>query len=152
MIRSTKNILLALDTSTRTAGLALYDGSEVLVEFTWSSLDHHTVELAPAIADAFEKARVKYTDLAALAVARGPGSFTGLRIGFALAKGLALSRRSFCYDPNTDFLATAQPPRPADIAPLRAGRGRYLFLVCSRIHEIRTRGADSTRISSSYQY
>ncbi len=135
MIRSTKNILLALDTSTRTAGLALYDGSEVLVEFTWSSLDHHTVELAPAIAGAFEKARVKYSDLAALAVARGPGSFTGLRIGFALAKGLALARHiPLVTIPTLDFLASAQPPRELPmVALLRAGRGRlacswYMFL------------------------
>ncbi|OGO33612.1 MAG: tRNA (adenosine(37)-N6)-threonylcarbamoyltransferase complex dimerization subunit type 1 TsaB [Chloroflexi bacterium RBG_16_54_18] len=128
-------MLLALDTSTRTAGLALYDGSEVLVEFTWTSLDHHTVELAPAIADAFEKARVKYSDLAAMAVARGPGSFTGLRIGFALAKGLALSRHiPLITIPTLDFLAAAQPPRDLPmVALLRAGRGRlacswYMFL------------------------
>jgi tRNA threonylcarbamoyladenosine biosynthesis protein TsaB len=130
MKRSTKNILLALDTSTRTAGLALYDGSEVLVEFTWASQDYHTVELAPTIADAIQKARIKYSDLAAMAVARGPGSFTGLRIGFALAKGLALARHiPLVTIPTLDFLASAQPPLDLPmVALLRAGRGR---LACS---------------------
>ena len=42
-------MLLAVDTSTRTVGLALYDGVQVLYELTWTSNDFHTVELAPAV-------------------------------------------------------------------------------------------------------
>lgn len=126
MIRSAKNVLLAVDTSTRTTGLALFDGKEVLVEFTWISQDYHTIELAPAIAEAFAKARITHADLAALAVARGPGSFTGLRIGLALAKGLALARHiPIVGIPTLDFLAAAQPALEMPlVAALRAGRGR----------------------------
>jgi tRNA A37 threonylcarbamoyladenosine modification protein TsaB len=43
-------MLLAVDTSTAQVGLALYDGSQVAQEYTWRSSQHHTVELAPAIA------------------------------------------------------------------------------------------------------
>lgn len=126
MTRSTRQILLAIDSSTRSAGLALYDGAEVLVESTWTSLDHHTTELAPAVANAFAKSGITFSELAALAVARGPGSFTGLRIGFALAKGLAMSRHiPLVAIPTLDFLAAAQPAQDIPmLAVLRAGRGR----------------------------
>ncbi len=108
--RGSQNILLALDTSTRTIGLALYDGVQVLSESVWKSHDHHTVELAPAVADALEKTGVKIKDLGAVGVAIGPGSFTGLRIGLALAKGLAIAQRlPLVGVPTLDALAAAQP-------------------------------------------
>lgn len=127
MTRPNKDILLAIDTSTRTAGLALYDGSVVLVESTWTSLDHHTIELAPAISEAFNKSGVLYSDLTAVAVAQGPGSFTGLRISFALAKGLALAQHiPLIAIPTLDILAAAQPVLDIPMmALLRAGRGRF---------------------------
>lgn len=126
MTRSSRKILLALDTSTRTAGLALYDGSDVLYETTWISLDHHTVELAPAIDDVFNKVHASITDLVAVAVAQGPGSFTGLRIGLAMAKGLVLACHiPLIAIPTLDFLAAAQPAQKIPlVALLRAGRGR----------------------------
>ena len=119
-------MLLALDTSTRVIGLALYDGSEVWSESTWTSHDHHTVELAPAIADTLSRSGIKISDLQALAVALGPGSFTGLRIGLALAKGISLVRRiPLVGVPTLDALAAAQPVIDGALAAvLRAGRGR----------------------------
>jgi tRNA A37 threonylcarbamoyladenosine modification protein TsaB len=44
-------MLLALDTSTRTVGVAIYNGVSVLGETIWSSHDYHTVELAPKVAE-----------------------------------------------------------------------------------------------------
>jgi len=125
-MRSASSILLAIDTSTRVVGLALYDGVQVLSESSWSSMDYHTVELAPAVAEALNKANIGYEALDALAVALGPGSFTGLRIGMALAKGLALVRHlPLIGIPTLDFLAAAQPVRQTRLAAaLRAGRGR----------------------------
>ena len=125
-MRSAASILLAIDTSTRVVGLALYDGAQVLSESSWSSMDYHTVELAPAVAEAFIKAKIDSDALGALAVALGPGSFTGLRIGLALAKGLALARHlPIVGIPTLDILANAQPVRQTRLAAvLRAGRGR----------------------------
>ncbi len=125
-MRAASTVLLALDTSTRTVGLALYDGVQVLHEHVWTSQDYHTVELAPAIAEALEKAGLVNDGLGALAVALGPGSFTGLRIGLALAKGMALAKRLPIIGlPTLDALAEAQPISPAPLAAiLRAGRGR----------------------------
>lgn len=119
-------LILALDTSTRTVGLALYDGVQVLSEAVWTSHDYHTVELAPAIAEAFHKTGLESGALGALAVALGPGSFTGLRVGLALAKGLALARHlPIVGIPTLDILAAAQPRLDLPLAAaLRAGRGR----------------------------
>ena len=119
-------MLLALDTSTRMVGLALYDGNQVLCESLWTSQDYHTVELAPAITDMLSKCSVKPEQLNALAVAIGPGSFTGLRIGLALAKGMAYVHHiPLIGIPTLDFLAAAQPLRDEPMAAvLRAGRGR----------------------------
>lgn len=125
-MRTHPALLLAMDTSTRTVGLALYDGAQVLNETVWTSQDYHTVELAPAVAQAFQRAGVSVDALGALAVATGPGSFTGLRVGLALAKGLAMARNlPLVGIPTLDFLAAAQPRLEAPLAAvLRAGRGR----------------------------
>lgn len=129
MTRDNNPILLAIDTSTRTIGIALYNGVQVLGERTWTSLDFHTAELAPALADLLNKGNLQPGDLAALAVAIGPGSFTGLRIGLALAKGLALAQNlPIIGIPTLDILAAGQPFAPEEgevlAAVLKAGRGR----------------------------
>ncbi|HZD57667.1 MAG TPA: tRNA (adenosine(37)-N6)-threonylcarbamoyltransferase complex dimerization subunit type 1 TsaB [Anaerolineales bacterium] len=119
-------MLLAIDTSTRFVGVALYNGFQVLTEQVWSSHDYHTVELAPAVKQALARCSLKMSDLSALGVAIGPGSFTGLRIGMALAKGISLARHlPLIGVPTLDVLASAQPVMDLPlIAALRAGRGR----------------------------
>ena len=119
-------MLLALDTSTRVLGIALYDGTQVLGETVWLSRDRHTVELAPAVDEILKRSGVLQADLKAVGVAIGPGSFTGLRIGLALAKGLALVHHLALIGVSTlDILAIAQPVQSFPMAVvLRAGRGR----------------------------
>lgn len=126
MTRSSTPFLLALDTSSRTVGLALYDGVQVLSELAWTSQDYHTVELAPALADLLARCQIGVKDLSVIGVAIGPGSFTGLRIGLALAKGLALAQKLPLVGlPTLDILAAAQPvSAPALASVLHAGRGR----------------------------
>jgi tRNA threonylcarbamoyladenosine biosynthesis protein TsaB len=120
-------MLLAVDTSTTQMGLALYDGAQVLGECAWRSGQRHTVELAPAIADLLTRCAVTMDDVHALGVALGPGSFTSLRVGLALVKGLALSRHiPLIGIPTLDILARAQPISKLPLAvALQAGRGRY---------------------------
>ena len=119
-------MLLALDTSTAQVGLALYDGSQVVCELFWHSRAHHTIELAPELADLLARIGVKMNEIKALGVALGPGSFTSLRVGLALAKGLALARHlAMIGIPTLDILAAAQPIRDLPLAAiLQAGRGR----------------------------
>ena len=125
-MRAESKILLAIDTSSRMVGIAIYDGAQVYNECTWKSEDHHTVELAPAIDNALEKSGVAADGLGAIGVALGPGSFTGLRIGLAMAKGLALAQSiPIVGVPTLDALASAQPLASVPMAALlQAGRGR----------------------------
>jgi tRNA threonylcarbamoyladenosine biosynthesis protein TsaB len=117
---------LAIDTSTRQTGVALYDAAQVLHEVVWRSKRRHTVELTPAIETALAMNGHTLDDLEAVAVATGPGSYTGLRIGLAVAKGLALGRHlPLVGIPTFDALAYAQPLRAEPMfAVLEAGRGR----------------------------
>lgn len=119
-------MLLAVDTSTAQVGLALYDGVQVAGELLWHSRHHHTTELAPALAEILARTGVKMDEVKALGVALGPGSFTSLRVGLALVKGLALARRLPVIGvPTLDALAAAQPLRDLPLAAvLQAGRGR----------------------------
>ena len=119
-------MLLAVDTSTAQTGLALYDGSQVLAEMMWQSHQHHTVELAPALAELLKRTNVQISDVQALGVAIGPGSFTSLRVGLAFVKGLALARKLPVIGiPSLDILAAAQPIAKMPLAAmLQAGRTR----------------------------
>ncbi len=120
-------VLLALDTSTRYSGIALYTEGRVLLEHTWQSAHYHTRHLAPAVERALTVTGLEPGDLQAVAVALGPGSFTGLRIGLAFGKGLALAQHiPILGIPTLDFLAAAQAPSALPLlAFLQAGRGRY---------------------------
>src|SRR5512142_452010 len=123
-------MLLAVDTSTSWIGLALYDGVHVLGEMTWQSRSHHTVELSPGVNELLQRCGVETTGLQALGVALGPGSFTSLRMGLALVKGMALALRIPVVGvPTLDALVAAQPVRDAQLAALlQAGRGRLALV------------------------
>lgn len=118
-------MLLALDTSTQTIGMALFDGAQIVGESTWKTQNHHTVEVAPAIREQLDRCGLKAIDVQAIGVALGPGSFTSLRIGLAVAKGMALALRiPLVGVPTLDILASAQPKSEYPLAVLlQAGRG-----------------------------
>jgi tRNA threonylcarbamoyladenosine biosynthesis protein TsaB len=121
-------MILAIDTATRSAGLAVHDSSTVRAEFTWDTSDHHSVELMPRIVEMLDQINVPIDQLSGLGVSIGPGSFTGVRVGVAAAKGLALARDipivGVC---STDILAYAlQRCQPPLVVVVRAGRGRWI--------------------------
>ncbi len=82
---------LAIDTSTNTASLALVQDSQVLAELTWRCDQNHTVELLPHLTYLLNQTGVNLQATTCIIVARGPGSFNGLRVGISTAKGLAFS-------------------------------------------------------------
>ncbi len=84
-------MLLAIDTSTRYAGVALADSGRVLSCRSWYSAVNHTSELMPAVAQTLEGAGLTVSDLDGIAVALGPGGFSALRVGMSVAKGLAMA-------------------------------------------------------------
>jgi tRNA threonylcarbamoyladenosine biosynthesis protein TsaB len=120
------DLLLAVDTSTQASSVALYDGISVRAETTWVSPRRQTMEMTPRIVEILGQAGAEPAALTGLAVALGPGSFTGLRVGLALAKGLALSRSiPLVGIPTLDV--TVYPIRQLRatlFATLEAGRGR----------------------------
>ena len=120
-------MLLAVDSSTKWIGLALYDGASVLGEMVWKTNNHHTVELAPAIENLLKRCNISVKDLKVLAVALGPGSFTSLRIGMAVVKGMSLTLKIPVIGvPTLDVLVASQPVSELPMAAaLQAGRSRY---------------------------
>jgi tRNA threonylcarbamoyladenosine biosynthesis protein TsaB len=119
-------MLLAIDTATRIASLALHDGRQLRYEATWEAGWQHTVQLTDRLVGALKNLGLAPQQLSAVAVTLGPGSFTGLRVGLAVAKGLALAREiPLVGIPTLDVVAAAQgrDRRPL-LAVLQAGRGR----------------------------
>src|SRR5512146_2061692 len=86
-------MLLAIDTSTAQIGLGLFDGVQIIAESAWHSQHHHTVDLAPALAELMRRTGCSMRDVEAVGVAIGPGSFTALRVGLSFAKGIALTKK-----------------------------------------------------------
>jgi len=82
---------LAMDTSTDTASLALVEDNEVLAELTWRCGQNHTTQLLPRLMQLLDQAELSLQSARGVIVARGPGSFNGLRVGISTAKGLAFS-------------------------------------------------------------
>jgi tRNA threonylcarbamoyladenosine biosynthesis protein TsaB len=82
---------LAIDTSTETAGIALSSQGEIIAELTWHAGQNHTTELVPNLLCILEQDRLNLKDINGIIVAKGPGSFNGLRVGMSFAKGLALA-------------------------------------------------------------
>lgn len=121
-------MILAIDTATQYAALALYNQAGVQAEEAWQADRNHTVELMPRIARMLKSANLKVADLSALAVSLGPGSFTALRIGLAAAKGMALPHKlPLIGVPTLDIIA--YPWRDSGLpvwAMVQAGRGRIL--------------------------
>jgi len=82
---------LTVDTSTSLTGIALAERGLTIAESTWPSARNQTVELLPEVSRMLRKANLKVSSLTGIVVARGPGGFSGLRVGLAFAKGLAFS-------------------------------------------------------------
>lgn len=121
-------MILAIDTATQYAGLALYNQDGLLAEEAWFADRNHTVELMPRIVRMLTSARLEVKDLIALAVALGPGSFTGLRIGIAVVKGVALPHKLAVIGiPTLEIVAYPYQDQALPVWTIaRAGRGRIL--------------------------
>lgn len=119
--------LLALDTSTDWASVALYDGLAVLAEETWRAQRRHGDELFPAIERLLASARVSLAAVDRVAVATGPGSFTGLRVAIAAAQGIARGAGASLVGVSTlDVLAYPHAPSKQRTCPLLpAGRTEW---------------------------
>ena len=81
--------LLAVDTATTSCSVALFRGDRLLAEAVYAAGKTHSRHLMSMIHRMLEKCRYEPEDIGGIAVTRGPGTFTGLRIGISTVKGLA---------------------------------------------------------------
>jgi len=109
---------LAIDTSSNTTSVALSHKGEILASLSWQTARNHTIELMPNLVCLLQQAKVELDSIEAIIVARGPGSFNGLRVGISTAKGLASALNIPLLGVNTleaeahPFAFTGLPLRP----------------------------------------
>ena len=94
-------MLLAFETSAKAASVALFDGEKLLGESYQNTGLTHSQTLMVMAEDLLKQCSVTAQQIEAVAVAAGPGSFTGVRIGVAAAKGFAWGRQIPCYGVST---------------------------------------------------
>lgn len=83
--------ILNIDTATEAAHVSLAQNGVVLQQLVNQTQKEHASFVQPAIEQLIKTAGISFTDIAAIAIAAGPGSYTGLRIGMASAKGLCFA-------------------------------------------------------------
>lgn len=118
-------MLLAIDTSTDTASLALLQDGALLAELTWRCGQNHSTQLLPHLAHLLNQAGLNLQSVSSIIVAQGPGSYNGLRVGISTAKGLAFSLGIPLVGVSTmEVEAYQQAERGLPVCPIfNAGRG-----------------------------
>ena len=134
--------ILAIDTSGNQGGIALYDG-KTLSTRSFPAERSHTTTLLSEIHHLLDLAKVSVQKLGAVAIATGPGAFTGLRVGFGIAKGFHLATKVpligiSTLEATAFAFAACQSPI---VAVAGAGRGR---LVWAR-YEVRDANLEQSR-------
>lgn len=102
--------VLGFDTATSACSAALWQDGRILARRYEAMVRGQSEHLIPMVLEVMNEAGVEFPDLDLVAVTRGPGAFTGLRIGLAAARGMALSGGLPCFGVTTfDAVAWAIP-------------------------------------------
>ncbi len=94
-------MILGIDSSAITAGCAVYDSGKVIAEQFLNTKHTHSQTLLPMVESMLKCADLTLSDIDVIAVTEGPGSFTGLRIGIASVKGMAMGAGKKCIPVST---------------------------------------------------
>jgi len=126
--------ILGIDTSTKSCNLGLIEDEDVLIEYTINGLKKkHSSILLPAIKDLLETIDLKIEEVDGIAVSIGPGSFTGLRIGLCVAKGLCYARSlPLLGIPTLDAMAFPLKEIPYLICPVLESKKDEIYDVVFR--------------------
>lgn len=117
-------LILSLETATRTGSVALTRGTELLALRAGDEQTSHSMTLLRRVEEVLEEAQFELSDVELYAVANGPGSFTGLRIGVATIKSFAATLSRSCVGIQTlSAVALAAGASGATLAMIPAGRG-----------------------------
>jgi tRNA threonylcarbamoyladenosine biosynthesis protein TsaB len=126
-------IILSIDSSTPVAGIAVSDGMQLLGEITLNTKNTHSEKLMPLVKHLLDELALSVNDLDAIAVTQGPGSFTGLRIGMATAKGLAQGAgKKLIAVPTLDCLAQNLLHYPGIICPIMNAQKKQVYTAIYR--------------------
>jgi len=120
--------VLSIDTASTTGSVAVVAGETLLAEFTIARQETHSRRLMNMIDGAFEMAGLALADMDGLAFTRGPGSFTGLRIGLSVIKGLAaVSGIPLVGVSSLEVLAHQAPDLSRPIYPMMDARNSEVY-------------------------
>lgn len=120
--------ILALDSSGLVASVAIVEDDVLLAEYTVNYKKTHSQTLLPMLSEAAKMIELDLKTIDAIAVAAGPGSFTGLRIGSATAKGLGLALdKPLVHIPTVDALAFNLYGCEKYICPLMDARRNQVY-------------------------
>lgn len=126
-------IVLGIESSTPVASVALVSAEKLLGEITLNIGLTHSEQLLPIIDELLRKTKLSRTALEGIAIASGPGSFTGLRIGMATAKGLAQGLAiPLVGVPTLLALAYLQLGRPGLVCPMLNARREEIYTALFR--------------------
>jgi len=127
------------------AGIAVADGNQLLGEIMLNTKNTHSEKLMPLVQQLLQELQLTVQDLDAIAVTQGPGSFTGLRIGMATAKGLVQGAgKQLIAVPTLDCLAQNLLHYPGIICPIMNAQKKQVYTALYR-------GVDKLERLSDYQ-
>ncbi|MEB5922785.1 MULTISPECIES: tRNA (adenosine(37)-N6)-threonylcarbamoyltransferase complex dimerization subunit type 1 TsaB [Franconibacter] len=120
--------ILAIDTATEACSAALWDNGTAYAHFELCPREH-TQRILPLVREILNQSGVSLSELSALAFGRGPGSFTGVRIGIGIAQGLALGA-------NLPMIGVSTLATMAQGAWRKTGATRVLAAIDARMGEV----------------
>lgn len=124
-------LVLAIDTSTKAGSVALFDDKKGLLGEIIINIDrNHSDTMMKAIDYLFEISKKKIDDLSKIAVTEGPGSFTGIRVGMGIVKGLVFGKNIEVVSMNTLDLLVEELIFEGEVVPLLdARKGRVYYSI-----------------------
>jgi len=139
--------ILGIDTSTSCGSVGLIDDDRVISEYLLNSPVTHSERLLTAVEFILKESHCTLQDLDGWAISLGPGSFTGLRIGLSIAKGLSFaSGKPVAGVPTLDVLAAQIAPTPFLICPILDARKNEVYTAFYRYED-----GNAPRLMTAYQ-
>ncbi len=126
---SSTPLIMGIDSSHLKGSVAVSRGDELLCEIFFDASDTHSATLLPAVDVCLRFAHCEIKDIDLFGIVRGPGSFTGLRIGLATIKALAAVRkRPVVTATSLEVLAAAFPYLSSEVVPLADARRGEVYM------------------------
>ncbi len=120
--------ILGIDSSGLVASAAIADEKNIIAEFTVNNKQTHSQTLLPMIEKVVDMSEIELEQIDAIAIAAGPGSFTGLRIGSATAKGIGLAlKKPVVSVPTLEGLAYRVSVFDGIICPIMDARRNQVY-------------------------